>query len=278
MMQLINQLTKDWLRAYTNNPTASVMIDANGDMPTGILIAKQLHNDIVTDPTSPLIVLQPTKTKSIGIDSVRELQHTLSLKANKSSKISRMAAIYQADKLTPEAQNALLRLIEELPESTIICLVADTADLLLETIRSRCFSIPLLPYNTDSAREHFSVSNTDKALVERAISMSDGNLSAFISFLEGDKNEIMDTAKQFLQSTVYDRQIMLNKLRKSKSFEVDKFIQALSLISKISMRRAPSDSAKQQWKVRLKILLESQDMLNRNVMSKLVMLRLSVLI
>ena len=46
--------------------------------------------------------------------------------------------IREADKITPAAQNALLKTLEEPPETTILILVASAADRLLATTRSRC--------------------------------------------------------------------------------------------------------------------------------------------
>ena len=46
-----------------------------------------------------------------------------------------------ADLLTPEAQNALLKLLEEPPPRTLIILVAQRLGALLATVRSRCQAI-----------------------------------------------------------------------------------------------------------------------------------------
>lgn len=50
----------------------------------------------------------------------------------------RVILINQAEKLTEEAQNSLLKLIEEPPENIICCLITLNLDLILETIKSRC--------------------------------------------------------------------------------------------------------------------------------------------
>jgi hypothetical protein len=74
---------------------------------------------------------------SIGIDQIRTLQHRLSLKplAGKGQKI---ALIQEAQNLTPEAQNALLKTLEEPPKQTQIILTVPNSESLLPTVVSRC--------------------------------------------------------------------------------------------------------------------------------------------
>lgn len=70
---------------------------------------------------------------SIGISEITELIEWAYLKKTERE----MAIILNSQKLTIEAQNALLKLLEEPPEFTYIVLVSVNADLLLSTILSR---------------------------------------------------------------------------------------------------------------------------------------------
>lgn len=70
---------------------------------------------------------------SIGISEITELIEWAYLKKTERE----MAIILNSQKLTIEAQNALLKLLEEPPEFTFIVLVSVNADLLLSTILSR---------------------------------------------------------------------------------------------------------------------------------------------
>lgn len=72
----------------------------------------------------------------ITIDSVRSLKKQLMLAPMKSEFIA--GVIYQAKSMTTEAQNALLKLLEEPPPRVRILLETDAADMLLPTIVSRC--------------------------------------------------------------------------------------------------------------------------------------------
>ncbi|HKJ24313.1 MAG TPA: hypothetical protein VKB65_05780, partial [Myxococcota bacterium] len=72
----------------------------------------------------------------VRIGQVRALQHALQLRTNEGG--ARAAVIADAEWLNQEAQNALLRLLEEPPERTTLVLVTASAAGLLTTVRSRC--------------------------------------------------------------------------------------------------------------------------------------------
>lgn len=83
-----------------------------------------------------ITILEPKEDKDkIGIEDVRILQKKMFLKPFKSP--VKAALIKNAESLTPEAQNSLLKLIEEPPANTIIILTASSKDMLLSTILSR---------------------------------------------------------------------------------------------------------------------------------------------
>ncbi len=82
-----------------------------------------------------LVPIDPTKP-SIGVSQVRELLTRLSFQAYRPT--ARIVLIMPADSLTLEAQNALLKVLEEPPKETHFYLVTQQASQLLTTIQSRC--------------------------------------------------------------------------------------------------------------------------------------------
>jgi DNA polymerase-3 subunit delta' len=72
----------------------------------------------------------------VRIGQIRALQHALRLRGQGAGR--RAGVVADAEWLNVEAQNALLRLLEEPPPSTSLVLVAATAAGLLATVRSRC--------------------------------------------------------------------------------------------------------------------------------------------
>lgn len=83
-----------------------------------------------------IILGRSSDEPALGIDKIRSLQHQLSYRPSLST--YRVALIDQADALTLEAANALLKTLEEPPAKTIIVLCAMAFDQLPPTLRSRC--------------------------------------------------------------------------------------------------------------------------------------------
>lgn len=86
---------------------------------------------------------------SIKIAQIRNLQTDIIIKPHKDYKIY---VINNCDKMTIEAQNALLKTLEEPPEYAIIILVTSNKEALLDTIKSRCEIIKFLPISTNELK------------------------------------------------------------------------------------------------------------------------------
>lgn len=72
----------------------------------------------------------------LKISQVRELIHWLTLKPHSSP--SKLAVLFQAEAMTLEAGNALLKVLEEPPPRSILILQSDKSQRILPTILSRC--------------------------------------------------------------------------------------------------------------------------------------------
>ena len=84
-----------------------------------------------------VLVITPTEGKSsIGINQVREIKKKLKFATGADQ--PRLVIIHKAHLLTPEAQNSLLKTLEEPPAHTTIVLQTHRPQALLDTIGSRC--------------------------------------------------------------------------------------------------------------------------------------------
>ena len=95
---------------------------------------------------------------SIGINDIKSIHQKIFLKPINSE--SKVIIIDDAHLLTIEAQNALLKVLEEPPDHTIIILSADKKDVFLPTIISRCHVVELeseISFPTDQEIPQFSV-------------------------------------------------------------------------------------------------------------------------
>lgn len=84
---------------------------------------------------------------AIKIDQVREIQRGAQYTSYEG--IGKVFLLTQADNLTPEAANCLLKVLEEPPPGTVFLLTADNPYRLLPTILSRCQQIPLRRVSVD---------------------------------------------------------------------------------------------------------------------------------
>lgn len=96
-------------------------------------IKKILEENNFKNPHPDLLYLSDEK---LGIKESHTVKQFLSLKPY-SAKV-KIVIIEQAGKLTTDAQNALLKVLEEPPEHSIIILGVGSVQQLLETVLSRC--------------------------------------------------------------------------------------------------------------------------------------------
>ena len=89
-----------------------------------------------------IITVKHEKPSSISVDDIRtQINGDIMIKPYSSP--CKVYIVPDADLLTVQAQNALLKTIEEPPEYAVIFLLTENADSLLPTIRSRCVMLKL---------------------------------------------------------------------------------------------------------------------------------------
>lgn len=81
------------------------------------------------------------KQVGIRINEIRELKRKISLKAFEAK--YKVVIIWNAEKINNEAANAMLKLLEEPPERTMIIMTVSDTSALLTTINSRCQRIQM---------------------------------------------------------------------------------------------------------------------------------------
>jgi DNA polymerase-3 subunit delta' len=91
-------------------------------------IARRVHADV--------LFLEPGETGSIKIEQIREAIERSAYRPFEGRR--RVVIINDADAIVSEAQNALLKTLEEPPPASTFVLITDRPDTLLPTVRSRC--------------------------------------------------------------------------------------------------------------------------------------------
>jgi len=118
-------------------------------------------------------------SRDIVVDQVRDLvDHRLALKRHEGRR--RFVVIDPADRMNPQAQNALLKTLEEPPEATTLVLVSSSPDTLLPTIRSRCLRVAFGPLPAEVVAERLARSFADRLARRRGkgAAAADGEAAA----------------------------------------------------------------------------------------------------
>ena len=103
-------------------------IDACGTCPVCRRIGRGVHADVM--------MITPGDTGAIKIDQIREATERAAYRPFEGRR--RVVIIDDADALVIEAQNALLKTLEEPPSASVFVLVSARSDMLVPTVRSRC--------------------------------------------------------------------------------------------------------------------------------------------
>ncbi len=89
-----------------------------------------------------IIYVTHEKPNTISVDDIRE-QVVDTVDVRPYSSRYKIYIIDEADKMTPQAQNALLKTIEEPPEYAVILLLVSNISTMLPTVLSRCLTLKL---------------------------------------------------------------------------------------------------------------------------------------
>jgi len=126
-------------------------IDACGDCGPCRKIAGGHHPDIIR--VAPL-------SSAIRIAQIRKLLQALTLKPNEANR--RVVILADAQALNPEAGNALLKVLEEPPDRTLLVLTARQTSDLLPTIVSRCQHIRFSPLRVADVKQLLTAAGGNK--------------------------------------------------------------------------------------------------------------------
>jgi DNA polymerase-3 subunit delta' len=171
-----------------------------------------------------LTTIAPVDGKAIPIDSVRELQKFMTLKIPGSGEgISRLAIIEDAHLMTTEAQNALLKTLEEPPLDTVLIMTATSPEALLKTIRSRVRALHVIVPPIESLTLHFQKQNFSDQDIQKALLVSGGLPGLTTALLTAQEThplyEATQQARTLLQAKAYDRLLLVDGLSKQKSWD-----------------------------------------------------------
>lgn len=154
------------------------------------------------------------KPNSIGIDEIREqLVNDVDIRPYESR--YKIYIVDEASKMTPQAQNALLKTLEEPPAYAVILLLADNLEMLLPTIVSRSMVLHLRPIAEDKI----------KSFLMQQMHVPDYQAEIEAAFAQGNIGRAKKIAEssEFMEMT----QNAVNLLKRSKKMEVREMVEII---------------------------------------------------
>ena len=141
--------------------------------------------------------------KSIKVSQIRELQNVINIKPTFSKKS--VYIIDDADLMTIEAQNSLLKTLEEPPEYAVIILIVHNERSILSTVKSRCVNIKFNKLSDKDIKKYF---------LKNDLNFEDKNINVF-KVLDGSLNDIdfiRDDYDELLKLTVFVTNLKKNNV------------------------------------------------------------------
>lgn len=174
----------------------SIQCEAKGAYPCGVCAScKQIENENHPD----VVYVRHEKPTVFGVDDIREgLNRSIVIKPYKSEK--KIYILEDGELLNAQAQNAMLKTIEEPPSYAVILILTSNREVFLPTILSRCVELSLQPVQDDDivrclTKRGFNMDlNRDEVL-----RFAGGNIGRAIAYLEDEEyQKLMQDVQEIL--------------------------------------------------------------------------------
>ena len=150
-------------------------------------VFRAVHPDVLfTDPVGN------AKTAMIKVEQVREIIATAHLAPSEGK--SKVYVLRNADKMNPQAQNALLKLLEEPPSSASFILAAENASAFLPTVCSRCELLQRNAVGSPVSEEALTAAR------EYLAALASGSRTRLIRFCAGHEKDEYDEVRAFIEA------------------------------------------------------------------------------
>mgnify|MGYP003334797210 CR=1 FL=1 len=206
---LINPATQKLLDAYIKAPAHALCI--TGDIGSGTgSVAAMLAEQLAGKPQ--LVTYIAPEKGLISIERIRQLyEQTRSIQQTK-----RCIVIDDADAMSHDAQNALLKLLEEPVENVHFILTTHHETGLLATIKSRTQMVQLLPITAMQSQELLKNYSFDETASRQALFLASGHPAELTRLADdrdyfANRSVVVTDARNFLQADDYGRLVVIKK-------------------------------------------------------------------
>ncbi len=156
------------------------------------------------------------RKREITVDDIRAGIQFLSLKGD--SEQGRILIINPADKMNENAANALLKILEEPPQNSVVFLLCQNMGKLLPTIKSRCRQILIKPLSKNELKQRIQKKYPMIEDVDLVVSLSKGIEGIAIEICENDGialyQEMLSLLKPQHDISLEDLKNYIDKLNK----------------------------------------------------------------
>lgn len=149
------------------------------------------------------------KPNTISVEEVRDqLVNDMAIKPYSGK--YKIYIIDEGEKMTPAAQNTLLKTIEEPPAYGIVIILTSNKEMLLQTILSRCVSLNLRPLKDEEMKRYLIAhENVPDYQAATAVKFAGGNLGRAIDIISSDdfiamKDDVVRALKNVYKMTASD--------------------------------------------------------------------------
>lgn len=162
------------------------------------------------------------KPAVISIDEIRrQVNQTVSIKPYSSK--YKIYIVPDADMMTEQAQNSLLKTIEEPPEYVVIFLLSENPDKLLPTIRSRCVMMQLRNVKDDLIYKYLT----------EQIHIPDYRAKVCVAFARGNMGRAIMLSRSEHFQVIRDSAV--NLVKKIRDISLPDFMDALSAVEEMKI-------------------------------------------
>ena len=219
--------------------------------------AKEITDEKNIENNADIIIINE-KDNSIKTSQIKELTNSVLEKPIKSK--YKIYIINNSENMTKEAQNSLLKTLEEPPEYVIIILITCNESILLNTIKSRCIKIQFNKLSDEEIREYFRIN--DLTLNERIIKAFDGSLEKALILNE---NKSYDNIENIISTIESYNELEILNLKDELFKDKDEIILTLNYIEELFLNNSKNNTKyTNEYLNCISIIENVKNRLNRN--------------
>jgi hypothetical protein len=268
---ILNPVLEGYIKAYLKDPVQGLLINGPKGAGKGY-IANYIAYGYPGTTKDRIHIIEPLEDKKvIGIDQIKIVISRLRTKQDKRL----FVIIEDAEKLTPDAQNALLKILEEPPNNVSFILTTSRYNSIFPTIKSRVTKWEWIPPEPKQIKEYTKAYNIDNVSNYNAIARGRMGLIHAILTEQGSHPLVLaiDSAKDMLAAPLKTRLLKVDELTKDAEAR-NIFIEALALIAQAALDASALKGNQRDWLIRTQAINDAINQLDKNIQPKLVLTRL----